>query len=111
MANIVNQYGIDAAGNVARTNIVGTNYTVPASRRLLITDFGMDSEPVGTARVFFQDVTGGVDLDDLYLPAAGTIHRTYGTPIEVAAAHVLNLDYIQGVAGQISLFFHGILET
>lgn len=110
MANIVNEYGLDAAGAIVRTNIAGTNYTVPANRRLLITDLFIDSESAGIARVFLEDV-GVADLDSLFLAAAGTAHRIYATPIEVAAAHVLNADYIQAVAGQISIGYHGILET
>lgn len=111
MANIVKQYGIDAVGNVARTNIAGTNYTVPANRRLLITDIIMDSQAALGARVFLEDTTAVADLHSAWLPAAGTLHRTFKTPIEVVAAHILNMDYIQGGAAQISLGFNGKLET
>ncbi|MBU1173720.1 MAG: hypothetical protein KKD44_29470 [Proteobacteria bacterium] len=112
MANIVNQYGIDAAGNAARTNIPGTNYTVPASRRLLVTDLEMQHTGTGNARMFLEDTTAVADLHSMFIAAAGTLHRQFRTPIEVAAAHVLNCDYIQtAVIGSISLRMGGKLET
>jgi hypothetical protein len=112
MASIINMYGIDAAGNAARTNIAATNYTVPANRRLLITDFFVDHEGTTTAWAFLQDNTGGGDYDALYLAAPGSAHRTYRIPVEVLTTTQVGVDFIQtAVIGQISAGFHGVLET
>jgi hypothetical protein len=109
---IVNQYGIDAAGNAARTNIAATLYTVPANRRLEIWEWGMDHEGTTTSWAWIDDMTAAVDLDALFLAATGTITRQYTTPIEVAAATQIGLDYQQAaVIGQISLFFNGRTEA
>jgi len=111
---IYNLYGIDAAGNAARTNIAATTQVVPANRRLEIWEYGMDHEGTTTAWMFLERTRAGViaDQDAVFLAATGTITRQLTAPIEGAAADSFTIDYIQvAVIGQISAWWNGRDES
>jgi hypothetical protein len=61
----------------------------------MITDIHMDSTDAAGTRIFLENITGTTDLHSLFLPAAGSVQRSFVIPIEVATAVQIGIDATQ----------------
>jgi hypothetical protein len=62
----------------------------------MVTDIHMDSSDAAGTRAFLEDITNLTDHHSMFLPAAGSLHRSFIIPIEFANAVQIGIDITQG---------------
>jgi len=119
LRNLIDEFGEDAAGNIADTAIAATKYTVAEGDTLLIDSIDIDSDVESVVYLKKSVATVVSILRQYKLPAKGHLNLDYRTPFSIdgTASGVSTETFVQvhikqPVAGRISSGYNGrLIET
>jgi len=114
--NLIDEFGEDAAGNIADTAIAATKYTVALGDTLLIDSIDIESDVESVVYLKVSIATSVSILRQYKLPAKGHLNIEYPTPFAIAGTAsgastetFVQVHIKQPVAGRISAGYNGRL--